>query len=551
MTARGEAGASCPASADVAIGPRPQVAALDGLRAVGAEIRARADVTTDRRGERGPVSAADHDGVARCTSVGAERQRIDGGAGREPSHGGGRQLGRIDRHDQDRGRVRGCHGIQSRPEGGRDTLGPRLGAHDGRAFGDEWRRIVGRRAEDHDDRVAPPVAQRPDGLLDPRDTVGIAREGLGTAEATTGPGGEDEARRAVREDVDEGLGKHGHGSVACVKHGADSVAGMLELAADLLPLLEAGTPVAAVTVTRVIRSAPRGVGATLAVTADARVIGSLSGGCVEGDAVMLGLDALRTGDVRRGSFGFAGPDDAIVTAGLACGGAIEVVAYPIDGTDPRARAALQRAAAGRESAIDLDLGDGTTLELRRRSRPRLIVLGAGEHAAALCRVGAAAGFAVTVCDAWALLVTRERFPEASDLVVASPHEYLASLEDPDERTAVCVLTHDERLDVPAIRTALRLPVGFVGAMGSRATVARRAALLTQAGVTDAELGRLHSPLGLDLGAETPEETALSVIAEIVAARRGASALPLSATDGPLHAGAAAPGCAVPTPVIAG
>lgn len=325
---------------------------------------------------------------------------------------------------------------------------------------------------------------------------------------------------------------------------------MLELAADLLPLLEAGVPVAAVTITRVVRSAPRGVGATLAVTADARIIGSLSGGCVEGDAVMLGLDALRSGEVRRGSFGFAGPDDAIVAAGLACGGAIEVVAYPVDGADTGVRDALRRAAAGRESAIDLALADGEVLELRRRSRPRLIVLGAGEHAAALCRVGAAAGFAVTVCDAWALLVTRERFPEASELVVAPPHEYLASLEAPDERMAVCVLTHDERLDVPAIRAALRLPVGFVGAMGSRATVARRAALLTQAGVTDAELGRLHSPLGLDLGAETPEETALAVIAEIVAARRGASALPLRSTVGPLHVDAA-PGCAVPTPVPAG
>ncbi len=325
---------------------------------------------------------------------------------------------------------------------------------------------------------------------------------------------------------------------------------MLELAADLLPLLEAGVPVAAVTVTRVVRSAPRGVGATLAVTGDARVIGSISGGCVEGDAVMLGLDALRSGAVRRGSFGFTGPDDAIVAAGLACGGAVEVVAYPIDGTDPRVRAALLNAAAGRDTTLDLTLDDGPALTLHRPGRPRLIVLGAGEHAAALCRVGAAAGFAVTVCDVWALLVTRERFPEASDLVVAPPQEYLASLEAPDERTAVCVLTHDERLDVPALRAALRLPVGFVGAMGSRATVARRAALLAQAGVTDAELGRLHSPLGLDLGAETPEETAVSVIAEIVAARRGATALPLRAIDGPLHAHAA-PGCALPAPVIAG
>lgn len=281
------------------------------------------------------------------------------------------------------------------------------------------------------------------------------------------------------------------------------------------------------------------------MTADARVIGSLSGGCVEGDAVMLGLDALRSREVRRGSFGFVGPDDAIVAAGLACGGAIEVVAYPVDGDDPRVRDALRAAAAGRDSTIELAFDDGTTLTLHRPSRPRLIVLGAGEHAAALCRVGAAAGFAVTVCDAWALLVTRERFPEASELVVAAPHEYLASLDSPDARTAVCVLTHDERLDVPALRTALRLPVGFVGAMGSRATVARRADLLTQAGVTDAELGRLHSPLGLDLGAQTPEETALSVVAEIVAVRNGASARSLRSTDGPLHMDTAV-GCAVPT-----
>ncbi|MFM2720812.1 XdhC family protein [Microbacterium mcarthurae (nom. nud.)] len=321
---------------------------------------------------------------------------------------------------------------------------------------------------------------------------------------------------------------------------------MLELAADLLPLVDAGVPVAAVTVTRVVRSAPRGVGATLAVTSDARVVGSLSGGCVEGDAVMLGLDALRSGEVRRGSFGFTGPDDAVVAAGLACGGAIEVVAYPIDGADPRVREALCAAAAGRESSIDLALDDGAVLALRRPARPRLIVLGAGEHAAALCRVGAASGFAVTVCDAWALLVTAARFPEASELVVAPPHEYLASLEAPDEGTAVCVLTHDERLDVPALRAALRLPVGFVGAMGSRATVARRAALLMQAGVTEAELARLHSPLGLDLGARTPEETALSVIAEIVAARTGADARPLRASDGPLHA-ASATACSLPVP----
>ncbi|OZD36630.1 hypothetical protein CH252_33940 [Rhodococcus sp. 06-1477-1B] len=309
---------------------------------------------------------------------------------------------------------------------------------------------------------------------------------------------------------------------------------MLELAADLVPLLDAGVPVAAVTVTAVVRSAPRGVGATLAVTRDARVIGSISGGCVENDAVMLGLDALRTGEVRRARFGF-GDDDAItpIAAGLACGGAVDVVAYRLESSH---RPALEAARSGREATMHLDLGDGEALVLHRPAPPRLVILGAGEHAAALCRLGAAAGFAVTVCDDWALLVTRERFPDATELVVGAPHEVLAALPAPDARTAVCVLTHDERLDVPAIRTALRLPVGFVGAMGARATVARRAVLLRSIGVTDAELARLHSPLGLDLGGRSPEETALSVIAEIVASRHAADAQPLSGSAGPrLHA----------------
>lgn len=309
---------------------------------------------------------------------------------------------------------------------------------------------------------------------------------------------------------------------------------MLDLAADLVPLMDAGMPLAAVTVTAVVRSAPRGVGATLVVTRDARVIGSISGGCVENDAVMLGLDVLRTGSVRRARFGFT--DDGIVTpiaAGLACGGAVDVVAYPLD---DGIRPALDAAREGRSARVRLEL-DGEPLVLERPAAPRLIILGAGEHAAALCRLGAAAGFAVTVCDDWALLATRERFPDAVEVVVATPHDFLASLDDADERTAVCVLTHDERLDVPALRTALRMPVGFVGAMGARATVARRARLLRGVGVTDAELARLHSPLGLDLGGATAEETALSVIAEIVSSRNAADARPLSeGLTGRLHRG---------------
>ncbi len=343
---------------------------------------------------------------------------------------------------------------------------------------------------------------------------------------------------------------------------------MLELAEDLLPFVREGTAVAIVTVTRVARSAPRGVGAAMAVTAGGTVIGSISGGCVEGDCVMLAHAVLGDGEARTARFGFS--DETAHAAGLACGGSVDVLAFALRaGHLPL----LERAASGRAVSVgivasgplcglvvedperfapaavaareDLMLesayvgADGATeslVVLSRAPRPRLIVVGSGEHAAALCRLGTAIGYAVTVCDAWELLVTAARFPDAAELVAAMPHEYLGSLtpEDIDERTAVCVLTHDERLDVPALRVALELPVGFVGAMGARSTVERRATLLRQAGVPETALARLHSPLGLDLGGSSPEETALSVLAEITAARHGGTGRPLRLGEGPLH-----------------
>ncbi|MFT4233586.1 MAG: XdhC family protein, partial [Microbacterium sp.] len=142
----------------------------------------------------------------------------------------------------------------------------------------------------------------------------------------------------------------------------------------------------------------------------------------------------------------------------------------------------------------------------------------------------------TIVDPWQLLVTAERFPDADDLVVALPHEHLASLapDDVDLRTAVCIMTHDTRLDVPAIAHALSMPVGFVGALGARRTVAHRAALLREAGVSRPDLDRLHSPLGLDLGGSSPEDVAISVLAEIVAARHGGSGSALRGMAGPIH-----------------
>lgn len=169
--------------------------------------------------------------------------------------------------------------------------------------------------------------------------------------------------------------------------------------------------------------------------------------------------------------------------------------------------------------------------------PRLIVFGAIDFAAALVRAGKTLGYQVTVCDARPVFTTASRFPEADEVVVEWPHRYLARTST-DARTAVCVLTHDAKFDVPLLEAALRRPateqLGYVGAMGSRRTHAQRLRELTERGLTNQELSALHAPIGLDLGARTPEETALSILAEIIAVRRGGSGEPLGATGGPIH-----------------
>ncbi|MPY56825.1 XdhC family protein [Streptomyces spongiae] len=165
--------------------------------------------------------------------------------------------------------------------------------------------------------------------------------------------------------------------------------------------------------------------------------------------------------------------------------------------------------------------------------PRMIVFGAIDFAAALVRAGKFLGYHVTVCDARPVFATRARFPEADDIVVDWPHRYLRSTAT-DARTVLCVLTHDAKFDVPLLKEALRMPVAFVGAMGSRRTHSDREKRLREVGVTDGELARLRSPIGLDLGARTPEETALSIAAEIVALRRGGTGVPLTGSETPIH-----------------
>ncbi|MGK5549700.1 XdhC family protein, partial [Streptomyces sp. URMC 127] len=171
--------------------------------------------------------------------------------------------------------------------------------------------------------------------------------------------------------------------------------------------------------------------------------------------------------------------------------------------------------------------------------PRMIVFGAVDFAAALVRAGKFLGYHVTVCDARAVFATTGRFPEADEVAVDWPHRYLDAQEAAgalDARTVLCVLTHDPKFDVPLLERALRLPVAYVGAMGSRRTHEDRLARLRAAGVGERALDRLRSPIGLDLGARTPEETAVSIAAEIVAVRHGGTGAPLTGAQTPIHRG---------------
>ncbi|MEX2293559.1 MAG: XdhC family protein [Acidimicrobiales bacterium] len=167
--------------------------------------------------------------------------------------------------------------------------------------------------------------------------------------------------------------------------------------------------------------------------------------------------------------------------------------------------------------------------------PRLVIFGAVDFTAALVRVAKVLGYHVTVCDAREVFATKARFPLADEVVVDWPHRHLETIgESLGPRDAICVLTHDVKFDVPAIVAALRTTVGYIGAMGSRRTTEQRAERLRAEGVTDKDLERLMAPIGLDLGARTPEETAVAICAEIIAQRTGSAAPSLRVAEGPIH-----------------
>ena len=251
---------------------------------------------------------------------------------------------------------------------------------------------------------------------------------------------------------------------------------------------------------------------------------------VDGPAELLGKALLVRPD---GSYdgGLGGTAELDRTAAGAAGALLEAgrtgtVAVPADGAGPDS----SRTGPGGGAYCP---GGLTLLVESSVPPPRMIVFGAIDFAAALVRTGKFLGYHVTVCDARPVFATRARFPEADEIVVDWPHRYLRGTET-DARTVLCVLTHDAKFDVPLLTEALALPVAFVGAMGSRRTHRDRERRLREAGVGERELARLRSPIGLDLGARTPEETALSIAAEIVAARRGGTGVPLTDSGTPIH-----------------
>jgi xanthine dehydrogenase accessory factor len=291
-------------------------------------------------------------------------------------------------------------------------------------------------------------------------------------------------------------------------------------------------------------SAPRDPGASLALNDLGEIAGSVTGGCVEPAVIREAQEILDGGQARLQEYGIA--DDAAFEVGLACGGTVAILIAPLDlSLVPPLTAAVEAdravaltmvasgAALGAQELHErptgpvarlLDAGESALADVEGDTvfvhavapRPAMYVFGAIDHAAALARVGKLLGYRVTVCDARAAFVTPERFPEADELVVEWPDRFLARAPV-DASTVICVLTHDEKFDVPALIAALDTPALYIGAMGSKVTTADREERLRAEGVDDAGLGRIHAPIGLAIGARSPEEVAVAIGAEIVEA----------------------------------
>ena len=311
-----------------------------------------------------------------------------------------------------------------------------------------------------------------------------------------------------------------------------------------------GEEVALATVVATRRSAPRPLGSKLAVTRSGRLYGSVSGGCVEADVAERCV-AILDGELPRVvSYGIE--DEEAWTVGLPCGGEIEVFVAPADADEvERVRAAIT---GGERLAVTTTLtGDGAgqkaygtgeghsravrtdedTFTEHYAPPPVLMIFGAVDTAQEMCRMAKQLGFRTIVSDARGKFATRERLPDADEVVVGWP-AMAYDKHAPDDATYVVVLTHDARFDEPALGPALRSPAPYIGALGSRRAQDARRRRLLNAGYTEADIERISGPMGLDIGATTPAETALSVLAEVLAAKSGRSGGRLAEAAGRIH-----------------
>jgi xanthine dehydrogenase accessory factor len=380
---------------------------------------------------------------------------------------------------------------------------------------------------------------------------------------------------------------------------------MRDILDQIMKWWDAGEAFGLATVVQTFSSAPREPGAAMAVSPGGEVVGSVSGGCVEGAVYELSGEVRQDGQAVLQRYGVS--DDTAFSVGLTCGGIIDIFVEPVSkeeypeladiaaavrAHEPVAVATViegpgkigarrviwpaehdhdsgSGSAAPARSLASGSLGSGDRLDQavdddargmlaqgltgvrhygadgeRRRDElavfvqsfappPRMLVFGAIDFAAAVARIGKFLGYRVTVCDARPVFATMARFPDADEVITDWPHRYLAGIST-DERTVICVLTHDPKFDVPVLEVALRAPAAYIGAMGSRRTHEDRLERLREVGMSEAELARLRSPVGLDLGARTPEETAVAIAAELIQLRWGGSGQPLTDTRGRIH-----------------
>jgi xanthine dehydrogenase accessory factor len=326
----------------------------------------------------------------------------------------------------------------------------------------------------------------------------------------------------------------------------------------------------------------------MAVSEYGEVLGSLSGGCVEGDVFERSGAVLATGRAELATYGIS--ENEAFAVGLTCGGELEVLIEPVDdrtfadvdevlrclreqlpvvvatwmpdaegrcrhevlGSAEHDSAGRRGPGVGARRHLSGLLGtttarlvefcessdehrDGTAFVHAAAQPARMIIFGAVDFAAALSRMGSFLGYRVTICDARPVFATVDRFPDADEVVVDWPHRYLEG-QVVEESTVLCVLTHDPKFDVPLLEVAVRTAAGYVGVMGSRRSHESRLRRLRENGVSESEISRLRSPIGLDLGGSSPEQTAVSIAAEIIAATTGRTGMPLRDLTSAIHDG---------------